>query len=73
MRITMPFVTVRRENSAAIRIDTFAADLYALLSRLDLREVVLAGFAMGTGEVTRYLAAHGPARVKAAVLTGRPR
>jgi non-heme chloroperoxidase len=126
MRIAMPFVTVGRENSAAIRIyyedhgsgppvvlvhgyalngrswekqetallaaghrvitydrrgfgassrpsvgydfDTLADDLHALLSRLDLREVVLAGFAMGTGEVTRYLAVHGPARVKAAVL-----
>ena len=30
--------------------------------------MVLAGFAMGTGEVARYLAAHGPGRVKAAVL-----
>ena len=122
----MPFVTVGRENSAAIRIyyedhgsgspvvlvhgyalnghswekqeaallaaghrvitydrrgcgassrpsvgydfDTLAADLHVLLSRLDLREVVLAGFALGTGEVTRYLAAHGPGRVTAAVL-----
>jgi non-heme chloroperoxidase len=122
----MPFVTVGRENSAAIRIyyedhgsgspvvlvhgyalnghswekqeaallaaghrvitydrrgsgassrpstgydfDTLADDLHALLSRLDLREVVLAGFATGTGEVARYLAAHGPGRVSAAVL-----
>jgi len=122
----MPFVTVGRENSAAIRIyyedhgsgspvvlvhgyalnghswekqeaalltaghrvitydrrgcgassrpstgydfDTLAGDLHVLLSKLDLREVVLAGFAMGTGEVTRYLAVHGPARVTAAVL-----
>ena len=47
---------------------TLAADLHALLSTLDLRGVVLAGFAMGTGEVTRYLATHGPGRVKAAVL-----
>jgi non-heme chloroperoxidase len=47
---------------------TLAADLHILLSRLDLRQVVLAGFAMGTGEVTRYLAVHGPGRVKAAVL-----
>ena len=31
-------------------------------------QVVLAGFAMGTGEVTRYLAVHGPGRVRAAVL-----
>jgi non-heme chloroperoxidase len=30
--------------------------------------VVLAGFALGTGEVTRYLAVHGSARVRAAVL-----
>jgi len=30
--------------------------------------VVLAGFAMGTGEVVRYLAVHGQRRVKAAVL-----
>src|SRR6202046_2889291 len=122
----MPFVTVGRENSAAIRIyyedhgsgspvvlvhgyalnghswekqeaallaaghrvitydrrgggassrpstgydfDTLAADLDVLLSRLDLREVVLGGFAMGTGEVARYLAVHGAARVTAAVL-----
>jgi non-heme chloroperoxidase len=122
----MPFVTVGRENSAAIRIyyedhgsgspvvlvhgyalnghswekqeaallaaghrvitydrrgfgassrpstgydfDTLAADLHLLLTVLNLREVVLAGFAMGTGEITRYLAAHGPARVRAAVL-----
>src|SRR6266851_3706939 len=122
----MPFVTVGRENSAAIRIyyedhgsgspvvlvhgyaqnghswekqeaallaaghrvitydrrgfgassrpstgydfDTLASDLHVLLSRLALREVVLAGFAMGTGEVTRYLAVHGPGRVTAAVL-----
>ena len=48
--------------------DTLAADLHVLLSRLDLRAVVLAGFAMGTGEVTRYLALHGPGRVRAAVL-----
>jgi non-heme chloroperoxidase len=122
----MPFVTVGRENSAAIRIyyedhgsgspvvlvhgyalnghswekqeaallaaghrvitydrrgcgassrpsigydfDTLAADLHVLLSSLDLRGVVLAGFAMGTGEVARYLAAHGSGRVTAAAL-----
>src|SRR6185312_4410946 len=48
--------------------DTLAGDLDVLLSRLGLRGVVLAGFAMGTGEVARYLAAHGPGPVKAAVL-----
>ena len=30
--------------------------------------MVLAGFALGTGEVTRYLAAYGQRRVRAAVL-----
>jgi non-heme chloroperoxidase len=122
----MPFITVGRENSAAIRIyyedhgsgspvvlvhgyalnghswekqeaallaaghrvitydrrgggassrpsigydfDTLASDLHVLLSTLDLRGVILAGFAMGAGEVIRYLAIHGPGRVTAAVL-----
>ena len=40
--------------------DTFAADLHALLEHLDLRDAVLAGHSMGTGEVTRYLASYGP-------------
>ena len=53
-----------RRPSTGYDFDTLAADLHVLLSRLDLREVVLAGFAMGTGEVTRYLAVHGPGRVK---------
>jgi len=48
--------------------DTLADDLHILLNRLDLHAVVLAGFAMGTGEVARHLAVHGSARVKAAVL-----
>ena len=54
--------------STGYDFDTLAADLHVLLSRLDLRGVVLAGFALGTGEVARYLALHGPGRVKAAVL-----
>ena len=41
--------------------DTFAADLAALVEHLDLREAVLVGHSMGTGEVTRYLAAYGSA------------
>jgi non-heme chloroperoxidase len=52
--------------------DTLADDLHVLLSSLDLRAVVLAGFAMGTGEVARHLAVHGSARVKAAVLVAPP-
>ncbi|HWE59760.1 MAG TPA: alpha/beta hydrolase [Solirubrobacteraceae bacterium] len=50
--------------------DTFAADLNALVEHLDLRDVVLCGFSMGTGEVSRYIATYGSARVRKAVLTG---
>jgi non-heme chloroperoxidase len=48
--------------------DTFAADLHVVLEHLDVREAVLAGHSMGTGEVTRYLASYGPARVAKGVL-----
>jgi non-heme chloroperoxidase len=54
--------------STGYDFDTLANDLHVLLSTLDLHAVVLAGFAMGTGEVARHLAVHGSARVKAAVL-----
>jgi len=50
--------------------DTFAADLDALLEHLDLTDVVLVGFSMGTGEVVRYLATYGSERVSKAVLLG---
>src|SRR5216683_6882922 len=48
--------------------DTFAADLHALLEHLDLRDAVLVGHSMGTGEVTRYLSNYGSARVAKGVL-----
>ena len=41
--------------------DTFVADLHTLLEHLDLRDAVLVGHSMGTGEVTRYLASYGSA------------
>jgi pimeloyl-ACP methyl ester carboxylesterase len=44
--------------------DTFATDLHVLLETLDLREVVLVGFSMGTGELARYIARYGPERVR---------
>jgi non-heme chloroperoxidase len=50
--------------------DTFAADLNALLEHLDLTDVVLVGFSMGTGEVTRYLGTYGSKRVHKAALLG---
>jgi len=51
--------------------DTFAADLKALLDHLALdQDVVLAGFSMGTGEVTRYLGTYGSEGVSKAALFG---
>jgi non-heme chloroperoxidase len=50
--------------------DTFAADLEAVLSALDLTGVSLVGFSMGTGEVTRYIGRYGTRRIRKAVLIG---
>jgi non-heme chloroperoxidase len=50
--------------------NTFAADLHTLIEHLDLADVVLVGFSMGTGEVTRYLGTYGSARVRKAALLG---
>ncbi len=43
--------------------DTFAADLNQVLETLDLRDVILVGFSMGTGELARYVKNHGHDRV----------
>ena len=48
--------------------DVLADDLSALLDALDLHDVTLVGFSMGGGEVVRYLARHGGARVSRAAL-----
>ena len=50
--------------------DTYAADLSALVSALDLQDAVLVGFSMGTGEVTRYISRYGSHRVSKAVFIG---
>jgi pimeloyl-ACP methyl ester carboxylesterase len=53
--------------------DTFAADLHALVTKLDLRDAALVGFSMGGGEVARYLGKYGSERVrKAAFLAAIP-
>jgi non-heme chloroperoxidase len=43
--------------------DTFARDLDTVLTTLDLRDVILVGFSMGTGELARYVRNHGHERV----------
>ena len=50
--------------------DTFAADLHAILTTLNLTGVSLVGFSMGTGEVTRYMGKYSTKRVRKAVLIG---
>jgi pimeloyl-ACP methyl ester carboxylesterase len=53
--------------------DTFAEDLHELLNQLKLRDVVLAGFSMGGGEVARYLGKYGSKGVsKAVIIAGVP-
>ncbi|HEV2608698.1 MAG TPA: alpha/beta hydrolase [Noviherbaspirillum sp.] len=43
--------------------DTMADDLKGLLEGLNLQDVTLVGFSMGGGEVARYMARHGGARI----------
>lgn len=50
--------------------DTFASDLNDLMTQLDLRDAVLAGFSMGGGEVARYVGRYGTGRVAKAMLLG---
>ena len=47
--------------------DTFAADLDALMTQLDLKAATLVGFSMGGGEVARYISTYGAGRVSKAV------
>jgi pimeloyl-ACP methyl ester carboxylesterase len=47
--------------------DTFADDLNAVLTELDLQNVTLVGFSMGGGEVARYLSRYNGARVSRAI------
>src|SRR5262249_2697104 len=51
-------------------MDDYADDLAAVLDALDLQDVVLVGHSTGGGEVVRYLARHGSARVSKLVLVG---
>ncbi|MFF7706722.1 alpha/beta fold hydrolase [Pseudomonas sp. NPDC007930] len=50
--------------------DTFADDIAGLIEHLQLSEVTLVGFSMGGGDVTRYIARHGHARVAKLALLG---
>ena len=58
------------QPSCGYDYDTFAEDLDKLMTKFDLRDAVLIGFSMGTGEVTRYLSTFGSERVSKAILIG---
>jgi len=47
--------------------NTLADDLDTLLSQLDLSEVTLVGFSLGTGEMARYIGTRGTSRLKSCV------
>src|SRR6266576_5957619 len=53
--------------------DTFAEDLYKLVTQLSLSDFSLVGFSMGGGEVARYLGKYGSKGVsKAVIISGVP-
>ncbi|WP_158944724.1 alpha/beta fold hydrolase [Granulicella sp. S190] len=49
-------------------MDTYAADVAELVTKLDLREAIHIGHSTGGGEVARYVARYGKGRVAKAVL-----
>ena len=55
------------QPTAGYNYDTFTEDLHKLVTQLELRDFVLAGFSMGGGEVARYLGKYGSKGVSRAV------
>jgi non-heme chloroperoxidase len=51
-------------------MDTYAADVAALATHLDLRDAIHVGHSTGGGEAARYVARHGAGRVAKLVLIG---
>jgi len=61
------------QTAAGHDMDHYADDLATLTAHLDLREAIHVGHSTGGGEVVRYLARHGEARVaKAAIVSAVP-
>jgi non-heme chloroperoxidase len=58
------------QTSAGHDMDTYAADVAALVSHLNLKDAVHIGHSTGGGEVARYVAQHGAGLVAKAVLIG---
>jgi pimeloyl-ACP methyl ester carboxylesterase len=58
------------QPTAGYDYDTFAADLNTVLETLDVRDAVLVGFSMGTGEASRYLGTYGSSRIAKVAFLG---
>lgn len=58
------------QTAAGNDMDTYADDLAAVLSALDVNNAVLVGHSTGGGEVAHYIGRHGTGRVAKAVLVG---
>jgi non-heme chloroperoxidase len=56
------------QASSGNDMNGYADDLAAVIETLDLKDVALVGHSTGGGEVVRYIARHGTARVSKAVL-----
>ncbi len=61
------------QPSSGYNYDTFAADLHKIVTKLALKDFVLAGFSMGGGEVARFIGKYGSKGVsKAVIISGVP-
>jgi non-heme chloroperoxidase len=58
------------QPSEGNEMNTYADDLAALVSALDLKDAIHVGHSTGGGEVARYIGRHGTKRVAKAVLIG---
>ncbi len=54
--------------SSGYDFDTLADDLNTVIEHLDLSDVTLVGFSLGTGELARYIGRHGTDRVRSCVM-----
>ncbi len=50
--------------------DTFTEDLNLIITELELDNLTLAGFSMGTGEIARYLGKYGSEKINKVIMIG---